>query len=60
MTQQEKTEILTQIDEMIKRKEESAELFEKGHMPALKSAMLYMADAYKQVRQLIESKEVTE
>ena len=60
MKQQEKTEILAQIDERIKQSEDATKIFEKNGMLSLANKCAASTRELKKVRQLIESKEVTE
>lgn len=60
MKQQEKTEILAQIDERIKQSEDATKIFEKNGMLSLENKCAASTRELKKVRQLIESKEVTE
>ena len=53
MTQQEKKEILAQIDEWIRDAENNAKVFEKLTMIALEMECAATSKAYKNVRQLM-------
>lgn len=55
MTQQEKIEILAQIDEWIRDAENNAKVFENLTMIAMEMECAATSKAYKNVRQLIES-----
>ena len=57
MTQQEKKEILAQIDEWIRDAENNAKVFENLTMIAMEMECAATSKAYKNVRQLIESNE---